>query len=158
MQTIKSPLPRKHLLVIGLAAVFNLGAALAQVAPGTTGIDATGNYQSEVQACRSGQTQQSIETCLREARNARADKTSGAASGGSGNLMGNAVARCEALSGEDKAACQVRVLGYGSESGSVAGGGVLTSVETVVVPPGATSVLIEPRTPNPVLLVPAPAR
>jgi hypothetical protein len=158
MQAIKSNRPRKHLLCIGLAAVFGMSAALAQVAAGTTGIDATGNYESEVQACRSGQTQQDTETCLREARNARADRSAGAASRSPENLTGNAVARCEALSGEDKAACQVRVLGYGSTSGSVAGGGVLTSVETVVVPAGATSVLIEPKTSSPVLLMPAPSR
>ena len=134
MQANNPLLPRQRLLLIALAAAFNMSAALAQVASGTTGIDASGNYQQEVQACRSGRTQQDLETCLREARNARADKTAGAAPGTPANLKGNAVARCEALSGEDKAACQVRVLGYGSASGSVAGGGVLTSVETVVVP------------------------
>jgi hypothetical protein len=124
----------KRLAFIALAIALTTSAALAQVASGTTGIDASGNYQKEVQACRSGQTQQDLETCLREARNARADKTAGAAPGTPGNLQGNAVTRCEALSGEDKAACQARVLGYGAASGSVAGGGVLTSVETVVVP------------------------
>ncbi len=70
----------------------------------------------------------------------------------------NATARCNVLTGEDKAACTARVLGYGSESGSVAGGGVLSKVETVVMPAGATSVVIEPKTPNPVVLVPAPSR
>jgi len=158
MQAITSHRPHKHLLSLGLAALFTTSAAFAQVAAGTTGIDATGNYESEVQACRSGRTQQDLDTCLREARNARADKSAGAASNPSQNLKGNAVARCETLSGEDKAAWQVRELGYGSQSGSVAGGGVLTSVETVVVPAGATSVLIEPRTSSPVLLVPAQAR
>ncbi len=158
MQAITSHRSRKHLLSLGLAALFTGGAALAQVAAGTTGIDASGNYQHEVQACRSGHTQQDLETCLREARNARAEKTAGGSPGTPVNFKGNAVARCEALTGEDKAACQVRVLGYGSESGSVAGGGVLTSVETVVVPTGATSVLIEPKTASPVLLVPSTAR
>lgn len=134
MPSVPYPLPIKPLLLMGFAALFNVTLAFAQIAPGTTGIDASGNYPQEVQACRSGQSPQDLETCLREARNARADKTSGAAPGTPGNLKGNAVARCEALSGEDQAACQVRVLGYGSESGSVAGGGVLTSVETVVAP------------------------
>ena len=48
------------------------------------------------------------------------------------------------------------MIGYGNASGSVAGGGVIREVETVVVPAGATSVRIEPQTNAPVLLVPVP--
>lgn len=158
MHTITSRLSRKRLLVVALATAFNMTAALAQVASGTTGIDASGNYQSEVQACRSGRTQQDTATCLREARNARADHSSGKSQATAAQLQGNAMARCEPLNGQDKAACQARVVGYGSESGSVAGGGVLNSVETVVMPAGATSVLIAPVTANPVVLTPATAR
>ncbi|MBE2262604.1 MAG: hypothetical protein IAE92_07670 [Burkholderiaceae bacterium] len=158
MHTPNPHFSRKRLVVVALATVLNMSAVLAQVASGTTGIDASGNYQSEVQACRSGRTQQDIETCLREARNARADKSSGKSRETAAQLQSNAMARCEPLSGQDKAACQARVVGYGSESGSVAGGGVLNSVETVVMPAGATSVLIAPVTANPVVLVPAPAR
>ena len=47
--------------------------------------------------------------------------------------------RCDPLGGEEKAACQARALGYGNTSGSVAGGGVLREVETVVLPPGQRS-------------------
>ena len=64
------------------------------------------------------------------------------------------MARCEPLAGEDKAACEARVMGYGSTSGSVAGGGVLREVETVVMPPGAEQITIEPKTSDPVVLVP----
>jgi hypothetical protein len=158
MQTNNPRLLRKRLLLIALAGAFNMGTALAQVASGTTGIDASGNYEKEVQACRSGRSQQDLETCLREARNARADRTASAAQGSASALQGNALSRCEALSGEDKAACQVRVLGHGSESGSVAGGGVLRSVETVVLPAGATSILSAPQTATPAVAVPAPSR
>ena len=63
--------------------------------------------------------------------------------------------RCNVLTGEDRAACQARVAGLGSASGSVQGGGVIKQVETVVLPPGRSSVTIEPKTANPVLLVPA---
>jgi hypothetical protein len=47
------------------------------------------------------------------------------------------------------------VLGYGNTSGSVAGGGVLREVETVVLPAGSGSVTIEPKTADPVVLVPS---
>ncbi|HYF41781.1 MAG TPA: hypothetical protein VEA35_04970 [Ramlibacter sp.] len=149
---------RKSLISFGVAALLAMTAATAQVATGTagtTGIDASGNYQQEVQACMSGRTQQDRDTCLQEARNARADKQRGALDNAGGQFQANAAARCEPLSGEEKAACRARVLGYGETSGSVAGGGVLRQVETVVLPPGQTSVTVEPKTSDPVVLVPA---
>ena len=145
---------RGGLALVAVAAGFAAMSAHAQVATGTTGIDNSGNYRQEVQACMSGRTQQDQATCLREARNARADRKPGTTAS-SADYRANAALRCNGLSGEGKAACEARVMGYGAESGSVAGGGVLTSVETVVMPAGASSVLIEPRTAQPVVLVPA---
>lgn len=153
-KTVDMARSRKSLLSFGIASLLAMGAATAQVATGTTGIDASGNYQSEVQACMTGQTQQDRDTCLREARNARADKQRGALVNGSENLQANAMARCEPLAGEDKAACQARVMGYGETSGSVAGGGMLRQVETVVLPEGKASVTVVPQTSDPVVLVP----
>lgn len=149
---------RRSLWSFGAASLLAL-AATAQVvtAPGTTGIDASGNYQAEVQACTSGRTQQDLETCLREARNARADKQRGALSADP-QVQANARARCEPLSGEEKAACEARVLGLGQASGSVEGGGVIRQVETVVMPPGTQEITIEPKTANPVVLVPVPVQ
>ncbi len=146
---------RRSLLSFGAATLLAVTAATAQVATGTTGIDASGSYQSEVQACMSGKTQQDQATCLTEARNAQADKKRGVLDNAGGNVSGNAAARCEVLTGEEKAACQARVMGYGNTTGSVAGGGVLREVETVVLPPGQSSVTIEPKTSDPVVLVPA---
>ena len=146
---------RKSLVSYGVAALFAMTAATAQVASGTTGIDASGSYQHEVNACMTGQTQQDRDTCLLEARNARADKQRGVLDNAGAQFQANATARCDALAGEDKAACHARLLGYGESTGSVAGGGVLREVETVVLPPGATSVTIEPKTADPVVLVPS---
>jgi len=47
------------------------------------------------------------------------------------------------------------MMGYGTTSGSVGGGGVLREVETVVLPQGSSSVTIQPQTSDPVVLVPA---
>ena len=145
----------KSLVSFGVAALLAVGAATAQVATGT-GIDATGSYQSEVQACNSGQTQQSREDCLKEARNARADKQRGVLDN-SGSAAANAMGRCDVhTSGEDQAACRARTMGMGSSQGSVAGGGMIREVETVVMPAGQSSVTIQPQTSSePVLLVPA---
>lgn len=146
----------KSLVSFGVAALLAVGAATAQVATGTTGIDATGSFQSEMQACMSGQTQQSREDCMKEARNARADKQRGVLDN-SGAPVANAMGRCDVhSSGEDQAACHARTMGMGNVDGSVAGGGVIREVETVVMPAGQTSVTIQPQTSSdPVVLVPA---
>lgn len=145
----------KSFVYFGAAALFAVTAATAQVAPGTTGIDASGSYQREVQACMSGKTQQDQATCLKEARNAQADKKRGVLDNAGGRFKANATARCDVLQGEEKAACQARVMGYGSTSGSVAGGGLLREVETVVLPPGKGTLNIEHQTADPVVILPS---
>lgn len=155
MKAIDATRSRKSLVSFGVAALLAVTAATAQVAAGPTAIDATGHYEKEVQACMSGQTQQDRETCLREARNAQAEKKRGALDNAGARFDANKVARCDPLAGEEKAACEARMMGYGNTSGSVAGGGVLREVETVVLPAGASSVTIEPKTDEPVVLVPS---
>lgn len=145
---------RKSLVSFGVAALLAVGAATAQVA--TTGIDASGSFQSEVQACLSGSTQQSRDDCMKEARNANADKQRGHLET-YGNHESHAMSRCEVhQGGEDRAACRARIMGMGNVDGSVAGGGVIREVETVVMPAGQTSVTVQPQTSSdPVVLVPA---
>ena len=97
---------RKALASFSITAVLAVTAAGAQVAgaPAGAAIDATGLYQSEVQACMQGRTgSEDHATCLKEARNAQADKKRGVLESGS-NYQANARARCAALSGEDQAA------------------------------------------------------
>jgi hypothetical protein len=124
---------RKSLVSFGVAALLAVGAATAQVAtPGTAGIDASGNYQSEVQACMSGATQQDRATCLKEARNARAEKQRGHLEV-YGDHESHALARCDVHQvAEDKEACRARVMGQGSVDGTVAGGGLIREYEMVI--------------------------
>jgi hypothetical protein len=144
----------KSLVSFGVAALLAVTAATAQVASGTTGIDASGSYQHELQSCLSGKTQQDQATCLKEARNAQGDKKRGLLDNAGGRFEANATARCDVLAGEEKAACQARMMGFGSTTGSIAGGGLLREVETVVMPAGSSSVTIQPQTSDPVVLVP----
>ena len=149
---------RTSLFYFGAVALLAVTAASAQVVTGTTGIDASGSFQQEMNACMTGRTQQDKDTCMREARNAQADKSRGVLDTNASNkneLRANAMARCNALSGEDKKACELRISGYGSTTGSVAGGGVVRQVETIVVPATSGAVVINAQTPNPVILVPA---
>jgi hypothetical protein len=157
MKCMPSLRSRRSLLSFGAASLLAVTAATAQVAgrvPGATGIDASGDYRAEVQACQTGRTHQDRETCLTEARNAQAARQKGALRNSGEDYQANAKARCEPLAGEDKAACEARVMGYGNTSGSVAGGGVLREVETVVMPADASQITIEPKTSDPVVLVP----
>ncbi len=127
--------------------------ATAQIVSGTTGIDTTGNRASEMAACNNGTTQQSRETCMTEVRNANAAKRAGKIDNAGAQYRANALLRCDPLQGENKIACEARVAGYGSPQGSVAGGGVLTQVETVVVPSGPGVVNIQPQTRSDTIVV-----
>jgi hypothetical protein len=143
----------KGLAGFAMMATLAMGAANAQVASGTTGIDATGNASSEMAACNNGKTQQDRETCMREVRNASADKRSGKLDNAGGQFDANAAQRCNVLTGEEKIACEARVIGVGNTQGSVAGGGVIREVETVVVPKDGTPVNVQPQTTSDTIVV-----
>lgn len=145
----------KSLCAFSVTALLAV-TATAQIASGTTGIDNTGNAASEMAACKNGTTQQSRETCMTEVRNANAAKRAGKVDNAGGQFKANALKRCDVLQGEDKVACEARVTGYGSPQGSVAGGGVITQVETVVVPKSPEVINIQPQTSSDtIILIPA---
>lgn len=118
--------------------------------------DAASLYEREVRACKSGQTAQSTETCLKEARNARDAREKGQLDTDDSRLLRNRLQRCDAFEGRAKADCITRLSEHGQSSGSVAGGGILRSAETVVVPPQAAPARIQPRTDKPA--IPAPRK
>jgi hypothetical protein len=138
-----------------LLTIGAVTAASAQIAAGTTGIDATGNQRSELSACVNGRTQQDRETCMTEVRNANAAKRAGKVDNSGGRFKENALARCDVFRGEEQIACQARIVGYGDAGGSVAGGGVIRQIETVVVPADATDVRIQPQTSGDIVVIPA---
>jgi hypothetical protein len=134
-----------------LTALLAMSAATAQIASGTTGIDATGNAQSEMAACTSGRSQQDRATCITEVKNANAAKRAGKIDNAGGQFRANV------LESQDKAACEARVLGYGNPQGSVAGGGVVTEIESVARPGDGSTVLVQPQTrTDAIVVVPAP--
>ena len=145
----------KSAACFGVAALLSLGAT-AQIAAGTTGIDASGNARSEMNACLTGRTQQDQQTCMTEVRNANAAKRAGKVDNAGGQFSANALKRCDIFQGEDLVACQARIVGYGQTDGSVAGGGAIRQVETVVVPAGATNVRVQPQTNSNIVVIPAP--
>jgi hypothetical protein len=121
-----------------------------------TSIDDSGVYQRELQACLSGRSHQAKETCLEEARNAHDAQRRGQLAMAGEDYTANALARCEPLAGESRVACQARVMGFGGRSGSVAGGGLLRWVETVVRPEGQEQFSFKPQTDEPVIVLVPP--
>ena len=155
-------------VLLGVAALLAMGSASAQDINGnmqdttpaqalsTTGADTTGSYHSEQTSCVQGMTQQAEDTCLREARNAEADKRRGVLETDSTDYAATRSARCNVftMGGEERAACVARIDGECDAAGTVAQGGVLREVETVVLPAGSDRVRINAQTSNPVILVP----
>ncbi len=120
------------------AALLTLGMTQA-IAAGPTRQDlaaAQARYQQDMALCKSGQSNQSAETCRLEARNALQEARRGQLSGPDGADGYNAVQRCAAHQGLDRRACEARMRGEGTTTeGSVSGGGILR--ETVIVVPGS---------------------
>ena len=128
----------KGVTYFGVTALLALTAATqiasAQIASGTTGIDATGNAKSEMAACTSGKTQQAKAACMAEVRNANAEKRAGKL-GSDSDYSANALKRCEVFKeADDQAACKARVMNDNNAQGSIAAGGVLREAETVITP------------------------
>lgn len=117
----------------GLTALLAMTAATAQIAtPDTSGLDSTGNAKSEMAACKSGKTQQDRTACMKEVRNANAEKRAGKL-GKDADYTANAMKRCEVFKeSEDQAACRARVESQAKLDGSVAAGGVLRQGEITV--------------------------
>ena len=121
------------LAVKAAAIAMLLAAATAQAAgPSRDSSDAQARYQKEVAVCDSGQSQQDMQTCRAEARNALAEAQRGKLDTAPQQLDQNAVKRCQEFIGDDRTACEARVRNPSHIEGSVKAGGVLReSVEIV---------------------------
>jgi hypothetical protein len=128
-------------------------ADLPAITRRNTNIDDSGLYRREVSDCLTGRSQQAKQTCLTEARNAQAARKRGKLTSSHPDYTANALARCRPFTGENRVACEARVMGFGGSSGSVAGGGMLRWVETVVVPAGKDQVRFTARTAEPVVVI-----
>jgi hypothetical protein len=91
-------------------------------------------YRQDMAACASGDTNQDVSTCRREARNALAEARRGGLNDAADQYQQNALRRCAVQKGDDRTACEARIRGEGRVEGSVAGGGILR--ESVTVVPG----------------------
>ncbi len=124
---IHVPLTASIWLLLGVAVV---GAPTWGAEAGASA-DARARYQQERAVCLSGQSSQDRATCLREAAAALAEAKRGALGAGAAPLARNARQRCEPLPADDRRACEARMQGQGSTSGSVDGGGIYRELREV---------------------------
>lgn len=106
-------------------------------------------YQQDLAECEAQQATQDLAACRLEARNALAEAKRNLLSDTTANLFEkNQFKRCRVFKGEDREACEARVRGDGSSTGSVQSGGILREVTRPVPPEPATApALIVPRVP-----------
>lgn len=119
------------------ACAVALGAALAGAAhanPDAKGLaEADARYRRDVAHCMTEVQTLTRANCLREADAAHAEARRGDLTVASeAERAANALKRCDALKGEDKAYCLQRMRGAGVVSGSVADGGVYREFKQLV--------------------------
>lgn len=121
--------PLRNLILATAATLLGTTAALA--ASSSAVADAQARYRQDMAACASGQSNQDLATCRREAKNALAEARRGALTSAPDQYQQNALRRCDAHQGEDRIACQARILGEGDVQSGVEAGGILRKSVTV---------------------------
>ncbi|WP_306545508.1 hypothetical protein [Malikia spinosa] len=89
--------------------------------------EAQARFKQEMANCASGNTSQDKDSCMREARSALAEVRRGVPDR-PGKLEADTRQRSEVHQGEPRDACEARLRGEGSATGSVEGGGVLREI------------------------------
>jgi hypothetical protein len=118
-----------------LIAAAALAGATALAAGKSEPPKAQARYEQERAVCTSGRSNQDRATCLREAGAALAESRRGGLDADGAAYADNQRLRCGRLSGDDELACQARMQGLGTTSGSAAEGGIyreLVTRETVL--------------------------
>ena len=118
------------LAAIAAAACMLCSAPAA--AQGATSAAVSTGVGNPYKPCNDGSTNEDRATCLKEAGAAKLEAQRGNLTTPASAADQNALQRCDALPASDKEACRLRIMGAGTTSGSVAGGGVIREVVTVV--------------------------
>ncbi|MEO7107639.1 MAG: hypothetical protein ABIZ09_14785 [Rhodoferax sp.] len=123
----------RHFTLTLLGSVLICTGAMA--GPSSASPDAQARYRHDMAVCESGQSNQALNVCRTEARNAlAAAKRGGLIDESQNQYTRNALNRCTAFQGDDRAACEARILNPSRVEGSVGGGGLLR--ESVQIVPG----------------------
>ena len=109
-----------------LACVSNVLAASSDAT-----IQAQERYRHDMAKCNSGQSNQSVATCRREASSALAEAKHGVIYINPEQYKKNALQRCNEHQGDDRVACEARIIGQGDVTIGTEAGGLLRKSITV---------------------------
>jgi len=115
---------KSGLTLLVASAMLLTTAAMAQNQPPASG----SQYQMERANCFNGKSNEDGTTCLKEANAALAASKRGKLADNGAQYEKNAALRCQSLQSTDREACERRMHGEGTVSGSVAGGGILREI------------------------------
>jgi hypothetical protein len=140
--------------------IENFAFALALLAVSTSAVLAQSATKSDMSAnsygdarqsrawCKANTTGAARADCLEYSYSNPGERSKSDVEANNADFAGNALSRCNVFKGaEDRMACDARVKGQGSNSGSVQGGGILKEVTTVTRPDVPGVVTIEPKKP-----------
>lgn len=120
----------RQLALAVLTTLMGMGSALA--ASSGVAAQAQARYRNEMAHCNSGQSHQNLVTCRQEAGAAWADaKRNDAVQVDPAQYQGNALQRCAVHQGDDRLACEARIVGQGDVTRDVEAGGLLRQSITV---------------------------
>lgn len=127
MSTVSFALRQLSLLALTtLACVAN-----AQAPSPSASTQAQARYQHDMAVCNSGQSNQSVATCRREAGAALVEAKRGTVHSNPTQYQSNALQRCAAHQGDDRVACEARIIGQGNVTTGTEAGGLLRKSITV---------------------------
>jgi len=141
---------RTHVVGLSMAVAALLCSPFVSAEQGVAA-SAKARYEQERARCQSGQSGQDLKTCLREAGAALQENRLGHLDDRDARYTRNALERCKPLPTDEAKDCRDRILGQGTVSGSVKGGGlyrekVTTEVRVLPPPPAPPD---EPMLPPP---------
>jgi len=116
---------------MALIAATLVGLVDTQAAQPNALAQAQARYRQDIALCNSGQSYQDPATCRREAGSALAQAKRGDLSHPTGTYSKNALQRCAVHKGDDRAACEARILGQGDITQESQAGGLLLKSTTV---------------------------
>ena len=132
-QTFSSKLLASAIMTVATGIGGSYAVAQSSATP-----DAQQRYRADVERCRSGQTSQDEQTCLREAGAALEEARRNRLVTGTPSFEENQRARCDRLSGAERDDCLLLMSDTNATvHGSVDGGGVLRET-TITIPADST--------------------
>lgn len=139
MHAFRNPASGLAAALLAATGVF-WAAPAAAAGPAAPADDIEAKYQRDRTLCLAGLTHQARSDCLREAGAARDEARRARLGNGQppSEYLENALKRCQRLPEADRADCEARVRGEGTQRGSVESGGIYRETRTVL-PPGGKS-------------------